>query len=125
MRRSDTFRSFTLVALKVGVIVFLSGFFFEIRSKLTPVTPGWIEIAKAGLFILFASVSVFLLILDKKRFNFIAFFLVFVVSVFRLFSILFSSGPGIEITTHFLLAVLALYLISRPLVSKHYKGSDG
>ena len=125
MRRSYTFRSFTLVALKVGVIVFLSGFFFEIRNKLILVTPSWTEIAKAVLFLLFASVSVFLLILDKRRFSFIGYFLVFVVSVFRLFSILFSSGPGIEITTHFLLTILSLYLISRPLVLKHHKGNDG
>lgn len=123
MNGSDTLRSVTLVALKVGVIVFLSGFFFEIKSKLIPLSSGWTEIANAGLFILFASVSVFLLILDKRRFNFLAFFLVFVISLFRLLSILFSLGPRIEITTHFLLAVLSLYLISRPLVSKRHKSN--
>ncbi len=123
MSGSDTIRFVTLVALKVGVIVFISGLFFEIRSRLTPVTPGWIEIANAGLFFLFAFVSVFLFILDKKRFTFFAFFLVFIVSVFRFLFILFSSGPGIDITTHFLLAVLSLYVISRPLVSKRHKSN--
>lgn len=123
MGGSDSLRSVTLVALKVGVITFMSGFFFEIKSTLIPLTPDWTDIANGGLFFIFAFVSVLLVILDKKRFNLIAFFLVFVISVFRLLSILFSLGPRIEITTHFLLIILSLYIISRPLASKHHKGN--
>jgi hypothetical protein len=119
LRGSETIRLVTLIALRLGIIAFLFGFFFEITGKSDSITPFWNDIVKVGFLLAIASVAAFLLILDKRRFGFLGFLLVFIISLFRLFSILFQTGLRYDVSTHFLLIVLSLYLLARPLKTKH------
>jgi len=119
---SNSLKIVMLVALRVGVIAFLFGFFFEISTGSDSLSSFWgsfINVAMlAGVF----AVSVFLLVLPKQQFEFLGLLFVFVISLYRLLLVFFQHGFRYEITTHLLLIIFSLYLITKPFWTKHRSG---
>lgn len=111
-----------LIALRVGIIAFLFAFFYEMVGDSDSMTPFWEDIANVGTLVAVAGASVILLVLEKRKFEVFGFFLVFVISLYRLFLILFQHGIRYELATHFLLIILSLYLLTKPFRTKHRSG---
>ena len=122
MSDSRAIKVVTLIALRLGVIAFLFSFFYEIIGETDTNAPFWEDIFSVGALVAVVAASVILLVLDKRKFEVFGFFLVFVISLYRVLSILFQFGIRYEIATHFLLIVLSFYLMSKPFRTKHRQG---
>ena len=122
MRESNALKIVMLIALRVGIISFLFAFFYEMIGESDSMTPFWEDIANVGTLVAVAAASIILLVLDKRKFEVFGFFLVFVISLYRLFLILFIHGFRFEIATHFLLIILSLYLVTKPFRKKQRSG---
>jgi len=122
MRDSNVLKIIMLIALRVGIIAFLFAFFYEMIGESDSMTPFWEDIQNVGTLVAVAAASVILLVLDKRKFEVFGFFLVFVISLYRLLLILFMSGFRYEIATHFLLIILSLYLLTKPFRKKQRSG---
>lgn len=111
-----------LIALRLGIIAFLFAFFYEMVGESDSMEPFWEDFANVGTLLAVVAASVILLILDKRKFEVFGFFLVFVISLYRLLLIVFLYGWRHEIATHFLLIVLSLYLLIKPFKKKQRTG---
>lgn len=122
MHESSVLKIIMLIALRVGIIAFLFAFFYEIVGESDSMTPFWEDITSVITLIAVVAASVILLVLDKRKFEVFGFFLVFVISFYRLLLVIFIHGIRYELATHFLLIVFSLYLLTKPLRTKRRTG---
>jgi len=122
MDDSKAIKVLTLVALRFGVIAFLFSFFYELIGDSDPNSPFWEDILSVGGLVAVVAASVILLVLDKRHFEVFGFFLVFVISLYRVLAILFEFGFRHTISIHLLLIILSFYLLSKPFRTKHRQG---
>lgn len=122
MSESQALKITMLIFLRIGIIAFLFAFFYEIVGESDSMTPFWEDIANVGTLVAVVAASVILLVLDRRKFEVFGFFLVFVISLYRLLLILFQHGIRYDLATHLLLIIFALYLLIKPFRSKHRSG---
>ncbi|MFH1118296.1 MAG: hypothetical protein V1775_00640 [Bacteroidota bacterium] len=122
MRESKVLKIIMLIALRVGIIAFLFAFFYELIGESDSMAPFWEDVANVVTLLLVTAASVILLVLDKRKFEVFGFFLVFVISLYRLFLIVFLYGFRHEMASHFLLIILSLYMLIKPFKKKQRTG---
>ncbi len=112
----------THIALRIGVIAFIFAFYFDLIDETDPNTPFWENIFSVGALVVIVASSVLLLVLDKPKFEVFGFFLVFVISMFRILAILFESGSYRENINQFSIDCFIFLSVDKAL---HYQTPYG
>ena len=109
--------NFYEILLKVGLVFFMFGIAYNLFF-LANVIKNFEIFGKILITALFLGLSLFTLAMPKKFFRIFIFFLIFIVSVFKIITLLSKEMIDIEIiSVYFLIITLSLFLLTK--VSTH------
>ena len=116
MHTNKTSILISTIILRIGVILFVFSQLFEITKSIQSENEFWNYFLHIALLLIFLALSVFIIVLDKPKFEVFGFFLVLTGSMFSFLSILFTEGLRSDLSLHFLLIAVSIYFI---LKSRH------
>ncbi len=99
--------------LKISVVFFLFSVFYNIYYLIDKIDKSFWQLTfKILLSVIFASLGILTIALRRKNFRTFAFFVVFIISFFRIITFIANFGFDIEIIpVYILLIVVSLYLL--------------
>lgn len=106
--------------LKIGVIIFLFPIAWDINSGIGPNGSIFLRILT---FSVFGLISFFILSMDVNNFNLFGFMIVLIVSLYKLFDIIFTEGLlDTRLATYFFAICISIYFMTKEQRSKKKRG---